>query len=217
MEVYRELLKIKTMWFGLMALTLSAFLLNGLSAWGVEYFKRVHDLGAAGAGALTAMFGLGAAVGIVGGGFLADRLLARGVANARVYVVAVASVAATVLLVPGFLSTNLPLTAVLLVFGGVLTAMPVAPGEALVNDVVVAQLRGRAATVRSVVRSLSAVAPVVIGVLSDAIGLRLAIAAIVPTYAVGGLAMLLAARTYPADLAFVGAESRRLRDQASPR
>lgn len=213
-EVYRELLAIKTMWFGLLALTMSSLLLNGLQAWAVEYFKRVHDLGAAGAGALAGVFGLGAAVGIVGGGFVADRLLRRGVLNARVHVVAFASVAAVVVLVPAFLSTTLALTVPLMVVGGVLLTVPIAPGEALVNDVVVAELRGRAATVRSVVRSLGAAGPVLVGVLSDAVGLQTAIALVVPTYAVGGLLMLLAARTYPADLAFVGAETRRLRAAA---
>jgi hypothetical protein len=34
---------------------------------------------------------------------------------------------------------------------------------------------------------------------------------ITPVYAVGGMIMLLAARTYPSDLAFVAAESQRLR------
>lgn len=210
-DVYRELLSIPTMWFGLMALTISALLLNGLQFWSVEYFKRVHDLGATGAGAITAVFGLGSAVGILGGGFLADRLLLRGVLNARVHVVAFASVGAAVLLLPAFLSTNLAVTAPLMVLGGMLLTVPIAPGEAIVNDVVVAQLRGRAATVRSVVRSLGAAGPVLVGFLSDAYGLRLAVAGIVPAYALGGLVMLLAARTYPTDLAFVGAETGRLR------
>ncbi|HVM40334.1 MAG TPA: MFS transporter [Acidimicrobiia bacterium] len=215
-EVYRELLGIRSMWFGMMALTISSFLLNGLQFWSVEYFKRVHDLSAAQAGAFTAVFGLGAAVGVMGGGFLADALLRRGVVNARVYVVAFASLGASLVLTPAFLSTNLALTGVLMVVGGTMLTLPIAPGDALVNDVVVAQLRGRAATLRAVVRSLGAAGPLVVGVLSDAWGIRAAIAGIVPVYAVGGLVMLLAARTYPADLAFVGAEARRVRRDPEP-
>jgi len=211
-EVYRELLRIPSMWFGVMALTVSGFLLNGLQFWGVEYFKRVHDLSAGAAGGFSALFGLGAAGGIITGGFIADSLLRRGVVNARVYIVSAASILATVLLVPGFLSTNLGVSGPLLVVGGVFLTMPIAPGEAMVNDVVVAQLRGRAATVRSVVRSLSAAGYVLIGFLSDAFTLRVAIAGVVPLYAIGGVLMLLAARSYPADLAFVGAEARRLRE-----
>jgi MFS family permease len=209
-EVMRELLQIRSMWFGVLALTLSQLLLTGLQFWAVEYFKRVHGLTAPAAGAVTGLMGLGSAVGIVSGGFLADRLLRRGILNARVYVVAAGSVAASVLLMPAFASTTLPLTMPLLVLGATALTLPIAPAEAMVSDVVVADLRGRAATVRSIVRALAAAGPLVIGGLSNAFGLRLAIVSIVPLYAVGGIAMLAAARSYPADVAFVVAESRRL-------
>jgi hypothetical protein len=84
----------------------------------------------------------------------------------------------------------------------------------MVSDVVVSQLRGRAATLRSVVRSLGAFGFVLIGALSDAWGLQVALAVVTPLYAVGGLLMLLAARSYPSDLAFVLAEARRLADES---
>jgi predicted MFS family arabinose efflux permease len=210
-EVGRELLRIRSMWFGVLSLTISQLLLNGLQFWGVEYFKRVHHMGAAGAGGVTALLGAGSVFGILGGGIIADRLLARGLVNARVHVVAFGSMAATAVLVPAFASTSLLVTAPLLFVGGALLTLPVAPAEALVSDVVVAELRGRAATVRSVVRALSAVGPLIIGVLADAIGLRGAIVALTPLYAVGGLVMLAAARHYPSDVAFVVAESRRVR------
>jgi light-regulated signal transduction histidine kinase (bacteriophytochrome) len=71
---------------------------------------------------------------------------------------------------PAFWSTNLAVTAPLLFIGGAFLTPPVAPAEALVSDVVVAELRGRAATVRSVVRALSSAGPVFIGLLSNAIG-----------------------------------------------
>ena len=211
-EVGRELLKIPSMWFGVLSLTISQLLLSGLQFWGVPYFKRVHHLDAAAAGGLTALLGLGSIIGILGGGFLADRYLARGVLNARVYVVAFGAIAATIVLAPAFASTNLLITAPLFFVGGALITLPIAPAEALVSDVVVAELRGRAATVRSVVRALSNAGPLLIGVLSNAIGLRMALVAFSPIYAVGGVIMLFAARTYPTDVAFVVAESRRRRD-----
>src|SRR3954466_2511485 len=109
-EVGRELLRIPSMWFGVACLTVSQLLLNGLQFWGVPYFKRVHHMSAAGAGAVTALLGAGAVVGILGGGFLADRYLAKGYINARVYVVAFGSIAATLVLMPAFWSTNLAIT-----------------------------------------------------------------------------------------------------------
>lgn len=210
-EIWRELVRIRSMWFALLAITISSLMLNGLQFWAVPYFKRVHHLSAAAAGGFTSVFGLGAAVGVVGGGFLADNLLRRGILNARVYVVAFASMAATAALLPAFLSTNLAVTGVLMTVGGLFLTLPIAPGEAMMNDVVVAQLRGRAATARSVVRSIGAAGPIMVGALTSAFGIRVALASVCPIYAVGGLVMLLAARTYPVDLAYVGAETRRLR------
>jgi MFS family permease len=217
-DVARELLRIPSMWFGVLALTVSQLLLVALQFWGVPYFKRVHHLGAAAAGGVASLLGLGAVVGIVGGGFLADRYLRRGVINARVYVVGFGSIVATVLIMPAFASTSLAVTAPLLLLGGIFLTLPVAPAEALVSDVVVAQLRGRAASVRSVVRTLSNIGPLVIGGIAVALehggaskadALRLAIVLLAPIYAIGGVIVLLAARTYPADLAFVVAESKR--------
>jgi hypothetical protein len=70
--------------------------------------------------------------------------------------------------------------------------------------------------VRSVVRALSSAGPLIIGLLSSAIGLRAALVVFSPIYAIGGVVMLAALRHYPHDVAFVVAESRRRRDQAGP-
>jgi MFS family permease len=208
-QVAREFLHIRTMWLGIVSLTVSGLLLNGLSFWAVPYFRRVHHMGPAQAGLVTSVLGVSAIVGILGGGTLADRLMRRGVVCARVYVIAIASLAATPLLAAAFASTDLPVTIPLFAFGGVAVTLPVAPAEAMLTDVVVARLRGRAASVRSALRSASTVGPLVIGAMSTLIGLRLALVALTPIYAIGGLLMLLALRTYPRDLAFVLAESRR--------
>ncbi len=211
----RALLRIPTMWFGTMFFTVSQLLLNGLSFWGVEYFKRVHDLGSAAAGAFTTVLGAGSAVGILAGGVLADRLLRRGHVNARVYVAAFGAIGATVVLVPAFASTNLAVSAPLLFVGGVLLTIPIAPAEALCTDVVIPELRGRGAMVRQVVRTASWAGPYLIGVVSDliapntALGLRWAIVVACPVYALGGLIMLGAARSYPRDIAYVIAHARR--------
>ena len=211
-EVMTELFRIRSMWFGLMALTISSFFLSALLAWGIEFFKRTHDLSATEAGFAAPVVGAGAAVGLVAGGIVSDRLLKAGHVNARVHVAAATSVAASVLLLPAILTGSLPLAAVLFFFGALCLTAPVAPSEALVSDVVPGELRGRAASVRSVVRALAALAPVLVGTISDRLDgdLRVALALFVPLYAVGGVVMLLAARTYPSDLAFAAAEAERL-------
>jgi sugar phosphate permease len=200
------------MWFGVVGITVSAALLNGLGFWAVPYFKEVHGLSASAAGGYTVVFGLGAAVGVVGGGFVADRLLRRGIVNARIYVVVVSSIIATIIFVPAFASTSLAVTLPLFLLGGIFLTLPIAPADAMLTDVVVAPLRGRAAALRGIVRSASSLMILVIAALKGITDLRVALVIVTPVYAVGGLIMWFAARTYPSDLAFVVAESRRLRD-----
>ena len=212
-EAYREIFSIRSMWFGVVGITVSQALLSGLGFWGVPYFKEVHHLSASKAGLYVIIFGLGAAVGVVSGGFVADRFLRRGIVNARIYVVFVSSILATAAFIPGFASTDLSVTLPCFLIGGVFLTLPVAPADALLTDVVVAPLRGRAAALRSIVRSIAGITPLVIGALSGVFGLQTALLMITPLYAVGGFIMLFAARTYPADLAFVAAESQRLRNQ----
>jgi MFS family permease len=218
-EALRHLMRIPSMWFGTLSLTVSQLLLYGLSFWGVTYFERVHHLGPAFAGLLSTVLGAGSAIGILSGGFLADRLLRHGHVNARVHVVAYGSIGASLVLAPAFASTNLWIDAPLIFLGGILLTLPIAPAEALCTDVVPPQLRGRGAMVRQVVRTASFAGPYLIGVVSVAItshsasasttvGLHWAIVAVCPLYALGGLIMLAAVRHYPRDISYVVAHAR---------
>jgi sugar phosphate permease len=207
---YREIFKIRSMWYGVVGITVSQGLLAGLGFWAVPYFKEVHGLSASAAGGYVVVFGLGAAAGVVSGGFVADRRLKRGVVNARNNVVVASSIFATIAFLPAFASTSLAVTLPLFLVGGIFLTLPIAPADALLTDVVVSPLRGRAAALRSVVRSAAGIMPLVIGALTEVTDLRIALLLVTPVYAVGGLVMLGAARTYPADLAFVVAESHRL-------
>jgi MFS family permease len=218
-EALRYLMRIPSMWFGTLSLTVSQLLLYGLSFWGVTYFERVHHLSPAFAGLLSTVLGAGSAIGILAGGFLADRLLRHGHVNARVYVVAAGSIAATLVLAPAFATTNLWIGAPLIFIGGIMLTLPIAPAEALCTDVVPQQLRGRGAMVRQVVRTASYAGPYLIGVVSVAItshsasasttlGLHWAIVAVCPLYALGGLIMLAAVRHYPRDISYVVANAR---------
>jgi MFS family permease len=213
-EALRHLMRIPSMWFGTLSLTVSQLLLYGISFWGVEYFERVHHLGPALAGLLSTVLGAGSAIGVLTGGVVSDRLLRRGHVNARVYVVAWGSIGATLVLAPGFASTNLLISAPLIFLGGIMLTLPIAPAEALCTDVVPPQLRGRGAMVRQVVRTASYAGPYLIGVVSVAItshaarasstvGLHWAIVAVCPLYALGGLIMLAAVRHYPRDISYV--------------
>jgi MFS family permease len=208
-EAFRAVLRIRSMWCALVAIAVAQMLLSGLGFWAVTYFKRVHHLGDVGAGGLVGGLAVGSAAGIIGGGYLADRLLRNGIVFGRINIIATASILASLVLMPAFASTSLWVTAPLFVLGGCLLTLPIAPAEALMSEVVVCDLRGRAATLRTVVRTLSSAGPAVIGALSDGIGLRWALVAFMPVYALSGLIVLLARRTYEHDLAFVVAETHR--------
>lgn len=215
-EVLRELRKVPSMWYGVISITVAQLLLSAMSTWAFPYFQRVHHLSAATAGAVMSLLSIGAAGGILTGGMLSDRYLQRGWINGRVWLIAVSSVLATVILMPGFASTNLWITAPLFLVGGFFITMPIAASEAMVADVVVCELRGRAATVRSIVRTLSSGGGTIVGIMIGAFGggangTRLAIVWFMPIFAIGGLLVLFALRSYGSDLAFVLAEADRTR------
>jgi sugar phosphate permease len=188
------------MWIATLSAALTYFLSVGLQYWSIEYFKRVHHLAATTAGGISAVMGVGALAGMVGGGFLADHLLRREVANGRLWVAAMGAVATSLVLVPAFACTDLRVSVVLLVLGGAFLTISMAPTDALLADVVAADLRGRASGVRSVVRSVGAFGPIAVGMLSDRFGLRLALSAFAGISALAGFILVFALPHYVGDV-----------------
>jgi MFS family permease len=220
-EVVRELARIPSMWWALLSITVAQAIASALSFWTIPYFERVDHLSAVGAGLFAGLLLPSAVAGVLGGGILADRLLARGVLCARIYVVVAGAIVSSVALPVAFATRSLVTTGVMLVVGGAAITVPIGPSEALFNDVVVAELRGRAASVRSIVRALSSIGPFVVGALADVLGgastgLAHALMLFAPICGAGGVAFVLARRSYGADVAFVCAETVRVR-QASGR
>jgi MFS family permease len=196
----RELARIKTMWLATASITLSQLLTVALHYWSIEYLKRVHHVPATLAGGISSLMGLAAVAGMLGGGFLADYLLRRDVANARVWVAAVGAIAPGLFLSCGFACTSLGASATLLVLGGGCLTVPMAPTDALLTDVVAADLRGRAASVRSVVRSVGAFGSVAVGALSDGFGLRGALSTFSLISVLAGAVLLFALPHYVGDV-----------------
>lgn len=218
-QIGRELLRIPSMWWALISLTVAQCLTSALSFWAIPFFERVDHLKPVAAGAFTGILLPTAMAGVIGGGILSDRLTRRGIVNARIYVVVFAAISASVSLPIGFATHNLVISALALVVGGCSVTLPVAPSEALFNDVVVADLRGRAASVRSMVRAVSSVGSLIVGVLADklggssaghAAGLQHALVIFAPICGIAGVAFIFARRSYAHDVAFVCAETARL-------
>jgi MFS family permease len=187
---FRYVLHIPSVTVSLLTNALAVFFTSGLGIWATTFLVRYHHLSLTKATAATSLLAVGAITGMIWGGRLGDRLVARGRLAGRVEVAAAAQVVGVVLLVPAFAVHGTATMLVLFALGAVALTMPNAPLAALRADVVHPDLRGRAAAVQSVLYAGAAAAsPLVIGLISDAIGLRGALLVVLPVMGVGGIAL----------------------------
>lgn len=185
---FRYVLQTPSVTISLVTNALAVFFTSGLGIWATTFLVRYHDLSLTKATAATSLLAVGAIVGMLWGGRLGDRLVARGRLAGRVEVAAAAQVAGVLLLVPAFAVDGTALMLVLFTLGAVTLTMPNAPLAALRADVIHPDLRGRAAAVQAVLFAVAAAAsPLVIGLISDAIGLRGALVVVLPAMGVGGV------------------------------
>jgi MFS family permease len=187
---FRYVLSIPSFTISLVTNALAVFFTSGLGIWATTFLVRYHHLSLTKATAATSLLAVGAITGMIWGGRLGDRLVARGRLAGRVEVAAAAQIIGVVLLVPAFAVNGTAAMLVLFALGAVTLTMPNAPLAALRADVVHPDLRGRAAAAQSVLYAGAAAAsPLVIGLISDAIGLRGALLVVLPLMAVGGIAL----------------------------
>jgi len=183
---------------------------TGIMNWGLAYFKRTFGLSATTAGALAPVLGIGAFAGVLGGGYLADRLLSKGMLRARLYVTAAGFAGAGVVYMLAFATTNLWAAAPLLVVASALSTIPLGPQFAVLMDVTPAPLRSQASAAVNVLQASGALGPLLIGILSTAFGenLRLALLCVSPFYLVGAAIVFAARTTFVEEVAAVVAEAR---------
>ena len=189
---FRYVLRTPSVTISLVTNGLAIFFTSGLGIWATTFLVRYHHLSLTKATAATSLLAIGAIIGMIWGGRLGDRLVARGRPAGRVEVAAAAQVVGVLLLVPAFAVHGTAVMLVLFAFGAVTLTMPNAPLAALRADVIHPDLRGRAAAAQSIVfAGAAAASPLVIGLISDVIGLRGALLVILPLMAVGGFALAL--------------------------
>ena len=189
---FRYVLRIPSVTISLLTNALAIFFTSGLGIWATTFLVRYHHLSLTKATAATSLLAVGAITGMIWGGRLGDRLVARGRPAGRVEVAAGAQIAGVLLLVPAFAAHSTAVMLVLFALGAVTLTMPNAPLAALRADVVHPDLRGRAAAVQSVLfAGAAAASPLVIGLISDSIGLRGALLVVLPLMGIGGIAMAL--------------------------
>jgi MFS family permease len=204
----RLVLGVRTNVLLLAATTTNHFFFAGVRTFTVLFVVRHYGLSHTVATWMVGALGLGALVGTVAGGRLTDALLARGRRDARIVVPAAALVATAVLWVVPLLAHAVLLGLVVGIPAAAVMSIPSAPLDAARLDVIPTRLRGRAESVRTVLRAMAfSLAPVLFGWVADHAasdrgdGTRDAFLVMLVPLAVSGLVLLRARRTYPHDMA----------------
>jgi len=220
----RYVLGIRTNVVLVVASALGYFYFTGLQTFGLVYFQGrfhlSHGMGTIALGSLA----IGGLVGVIGGGRVADWGLRRGRVNSRIAVGAWSFAVAALLFLPGLLTSSLALALPLMMIAGIAFGARNPPLDAARLDIMHHRLWGRAESIRTFLRrSTTATAPIVFGVIADALarpgvggnangaqgfgananahGLELASLVLLTTLALGGLCTFAAMRTYPRDVA----------------
>ncbi len=193
------------------------FFSTGLSTFGVALLCGRFHIGQAQATVLIAVLGVGALIGVLSTGRIADRLTARGHISARIVVGGATFLAAAVFILPTLLTDSLPLALAFAFLAGIAMGGVNPPLNAARLDIVHSRLWGTAEAVRSALVSISTgLAPVAFGAVSTALGrgeraggAASAATALGHTFLImlvtliiaAGLLLCLARRTYPRDVA----------------
>jgi len=215
-EAFRRVLAVRTN-VVLIAVSATGYLfLAGVETFGVIFMRREYGLGQSSATSMLGLLGVGAVVGVLVGGRLADRLMRGGRIDARITVASAAFGGATAIAVVPF-AAAWPL-ALAMPFFVLATAVLTAgnpPLDAARLDVMRPELWGRAEAVRTVLRSLAVTAaPLLFGFLASRIGdgsgeaLRITFLIMLAPLGIAGAILLYARRTYPRDAAAAGAARR---------
>jgi sugar phosphate permease len=164
---------------------------------------------------LTVTLGLGAVAGVYLGGRISDRMLGRGVINARILVPLVSLVGVIVTLAPAIFTMWLALAVPLFTLGASFLGATNPPVDAARLDVMHPALWGRAEGIRTLLRSLAeAGAPLLFGWMSVSVfggprGLQYTFLACLAALVAAAALAFTALRTYPRDVA-TAAESGRV-------
>ncbi len=230
-ESVRYILSIPTNVLMIISSSLGYFFFAGLSTFALLFVRGHYNVGQATSELVLALLVLGALIGTLVSGWLADTLLRRGVLNSRVWIPAICYLGAAGLLIPGLISDRLTPALWFDVAGAALLSAANPPLDAARLDIMPAGLWGRAESVRTVIRSLAqALAPILFGLMaagiagiakvnqtpigtknvgpvsaSEARGLEVTFLVMLIALGAAGISLLGARHTYPRDVATAGA------------
>lgn len=147
------------------------FFMAGLSTFGVALLRGRFQIGQSEATLLVLGLGVGALVGVLGSGRIADWLMTRGHLSARMTVGGSAFLVAAIFILPTLLTHNLPLAMVFAFLAAIGLGGVNPPLNAARLDIVHSRLWGTAEAVRTTLVSISTgLAPLVFGFVSTELG-----------------------------------------------
>ncbi|HEX6457795.1 MAG TPA: MFS transporter [Thermoleophilaceae bacterium] len=205
-----------------LASAIGYFFFGGLRTFAIVFARGHFGLSQSVASTLFTLVGVGAIVGVVAGGRIADKLMSKGRLNARVLVGVVGFAAAPLFLAPGLISTSLMISLPLFFIGTAAFSAPNPTIDAARLDVVPWALRGRAEGARTVARAAAETAgPLAFGVLADtfagsggkAHGAEIAFLIMLIPLALNGLLLLPALKSYGRDVAAAAASEAIMKEE----
>jgi MFS family permease len=201
-QVAREVFAVRSGNFTYLASGLQMAMPAMLIAWLPTYFTRYHDMDAKKAGLMAGVAVLAAGIGMLFGGGLADRL-SRNHPRRRALVPAAYSVLTALILIVAFALPPGPLGLGLIILGALFAAAQGGCSSAIVCDVTHPGVRATVAATMTLANNLIGLAPgpLIVGVLSDLIGLKLALTLTPGLALAAAVFFILASRSYESDVA----------------
>jgi predicted MFS family arabinose efflux permease len=207
-----RVLRVRTNVVVLVADSLGNLFFAGVRTFALVFVTSFYGVSQGAATAIVPVIGAGALAGVLGGGRVADRLLARGRPDARLLVAAVGYLGTALVAIPAFVIPSLAPALPLYVVAACLLAAPSPPLGAVRLDVMPPGLWGRAEGVRTLLRvATESSAPLLFGLLADhlaadrAEGLQRAFLVSLPAVGLAGIVLLLARRAYVREAGASGA------------
>jgi predicted MFS family arabinose efflux permease len=197
----RYVVDVRTNLILIVAESVGFFFFAGVRTFAVIFTVHRYGIATATGDLLLIFVGIGALVGMLASGRLADALSGRRHASGRILISVVAYPAAAILFLPAILLPSLTAALPLYILGGVAVGAASPPLAAVRLDVIRPGMWGRAEAVRTMLRVAGeGLAPLVFGLVADTAGPKTAFLVFLPSLALNGVILLFARHTYPRDV-----------------
>ncbi len=209
--VLRYVLSVRSNVVLIVASAFGYLFLSGVQTFAFAFAGQHEHLSGFALSAALVAVGLGAVVGVLVTGRVADRLIRHGVLRGRPLVAAASLGAAAVCFVPGVLLGTVWVSIPLLVLGALALGGSNPPLDSARLDVVHHSAWGRGEGVRTTLRLMGyALAPSLVGVLSAAFGIAVAFALLTAALVLAATALLIGMRWYVPDVSAAMATEERV-------